>query len=209
MAMSAIVPGQPGSHTTQQLRARSSLRDAAIALLLAIVSFLVFNANGRLIPAADTYAARYLPFSILHNHSVLLDPIAGVVAQGRTAPPAQGEGGTAFWISRGRDGHLVSKYPLVVPLAVSPLYVPAVLYLDSIDWDPHVFDTLLVECEPGLVMAKAVTPRPICARSATSMSASRSTRRRRAPTSRRSGTGSRPPAPRCRRSPSSPPASTA
>jgi len=142
MAMSAIVPGQPGSHTTQQLRARSSLRDAAIALLLAIVSFLVFNANGRLISAADTYAARYLPFSILRNHSVLLDPIVGSVALGRSPPGARGEDGTAFWIMRVRGEHLVSKYPLVVPLVVAPLYLPAVRYLDAIAWDPHIFDKM-------------------------------------------------------------------
>jgi len=142
MSTSGSAPLGPRGVSAPPAPVSSPRFDAAIALLLALVSFLVFNANGRLIPAADTYAARYLPFSILHNHSVLLDPIVGVVAQGRTAPPAQGEGGTAFWISRGRDGHLVSKYPLVVPLAVTPLYVPAVLYLDSIDWDPHVFDKL-------------------------------------------------------------------
>jgi len=113
-----------------------------IALLLAIVSFVVFNANGRLISAADTYAARYLPFSILRNHSVLLDPIVSPVALGRTPPVAGGEDGTAFWIMRGRDQHLVSKYPLVVPLIVAPLYLPAVRYLDSIAWDTHIFEKM-------------------------------------------------------------------
>jgi hypothetical protein len=111
-----------------------------IALLLAVLSFLVFNANGRLISAADTFAARYLPFSILRNHSVLVDPVLSSVAQGRTPPAARGEDGTAFWIMTGRDGHLVSKYPLVVPIAVAPLYLPAVRYLDSVDWDPHIAD---------------------------------------------------------------------
>ena len=96
----------------------------------------------RLISAADTYAARYLPFSILQNHSVLLDPVVSAVAQGRTPPVAQGEDGSAFWILRGRDEQLVSKYPLVVPIVVAPLYLPAVRYLDSIAWDPHVFGTV-------------------------------------------------------------------
>ena len=48
---------------------------AVIALLLALLSFVVYNANGRLISAADTYVARYLPFSILRHHTVLLDPV--------------------------------------------------------------------------------------------------------------------------------------
>jgi len=111
----------------------------AIALVLAIAAFLIYNANGRLISAADTFAARYLPFSILRHHTVLLDPIVGAVALGRSAPSA-GDDGTAFWIQRGRNGHLVSKYPVVVPLVVAPLYLPAVHYLDTINWDPHVVD---------------------------------------------------------------------
>ncbi|MBJ2156785.1 hypothetical protein [Variovorax sp. IB41] len=111
----------------------------AIACVLALAAFLVFNANGRLIAAADTFAARHLPFSILRNHTVLLDPIADAVALGRSAPNA-GHNGTAFWIQQGRDAHLVSKYPLVVPLVVAPLYLPALHYLDSVGWDPHIAD---------------------------------------------------------------------
>jgi len=41
-----------------------------------------------------------------------------------------------------RGEHLVSKYPLVVPLVVAPLYLPAVHYLDAIAWDPHIFDKM-------------------------------------------------------------------
>jgi hypothetical protein len=140
MAMSGIVPGQPEGNAARQWRAGSSLRDATIALLLAVVSFLIFNANGRLISAGDTYPARYLPFSILRNHSVLLDPIASPVAQGRSLPAAEADDGTAFWIMKGRDGRLISRFPLVVPIVVTPLYLPAVSYLDSVGWDPHIFD---------------------------------------------------------------------
>jgi hypothetical protein len=140
--MSGTGPERPASNPARQQRARSSLRDAAIALLLAIVSFLIFNANGRLISAADTYASRYLPFSILRNHSVLLDPVVSSIALGRSPPAARGEDGTAFWITRGRNEQLISRYPLVVPLVITPLYLPAVHYLDTIAWDPHVFDKL-------------------------------------------------------------------
>ncbi|WP_418147282.1 hypothetical protein ABL850_11140 [Variovorax paradoxus] len=111
----------------------------AIAFVLAIAAFLVFNANGRLIAAADTFAARHLPFSMLRNHTVLLDPIVDAVAFGRS-PPSAGNDGTAFWIQHGRGGHLVSKYPLVVPIVVAPLYIPAVHYLGIVGWDPHITD---------------------------------------------------------------------
>jgi len=139
MAMSGLVPKRPWDDAERHL-AGASLRDAMIALLLAVASFLIFNANGRLISAGDTYPARFLPFSILSNHTVLLDPIASSVAQGRTPPTAQVDDGTAFWIMKGIDGRLVSRFPLVVPVVVSPLYLPAVSYLDSVAWDPHIFD---------------------------------------------------------------------
>jgi hypothetical protein len=139
MSMSGIGPCRPRSDEPLQ-PAKFSRHDVLIAFLLAIVSLWIYNANGRLISAADTYAARYLPVSILRNHSILLDPIVSSVTQGRTPPAARGEDGTAFWIMRGRDGHLVSKYPLVVPIVVAPLYLPAVRYLDSVAWDPHISD---------------------------------------------------------------------
>ncbi|WP_418119027.1 hypothetical protein [Variovorax sp. 350MFTsu5.1] len=142
MAMSGLVPRRPEGDAERQRRAASSFRDIVIALLLAAVSFLIFNSNGRLISAGDTYPARYLPFSILTNHSVLLDPVARIVAQGRSLPKAEVDDGTAFWIMKGRDGRLVSRFPLVVPVVVSPLYLPAVSYLESIGWDPHVFDKI-------------------------------------------------------------------
>lgn len=137
--MTGTDPERLGS-IEQQRQSRSPRRDVVIALLLAILAFVVFNANGRLISAADTFAARYLPFSILRNHSVLLDPIVGSVALGRSPPAVGTHNGTAFWLQRGRNDQLVSKYPLVVPLVVAPLYLPAVQYLDGIGWDPQVAD---------------------------------------------------------------------
>ena len=114
--------------------------DIAVAAFLALIVFLGFNANMRSITAADTYAARYLPFSILVNHSVLLDPIVATVAQGRRAPFVKGQSDTAFWIRKGRDDHFVSMYPITVPLVIAPLYLPAVVYLNANGWDPLLFD---------------------------------------------------------------------
>ena len=117
-------------------------RDIVVALLVGLLALLVYNANGRAIPAGDTYPARYLPFSILRNGSILLDPIASMVGQGRRVPAVQGKADSAFWLARNRDDHLVSLYPVALPLFVTPLYAPAVHYLERKGWDPALFDRL-------------------------------------------------------------------
>jgi uncharacterized membrane protein len=94
-------------------------RDLRASLLLGVLCLLVYNANMRSISAGDTYPARYLPFGIWRYQTVLLDPISSITAQGRSS--------SAFWIVRGRDGHAISLYPVVVPLVVAPLYLPTLL----------------------------------------------------------------------------------
>lgn len=96
------------------------------SFLIALCCFVVFNLNGRSISAGDTYPARYLPFAIVQHHTVFLNPVAKVAAQGR------GEG--AFWMLHLPGGRLMSLYPVVVPIVVSPLYVPAVAYLHLRGW---------------------------------------------------------------------------
>src|SRR5690606_35939355 len=83
----------------QEIRAESAAapsrsgrrRDLATALLLGLIALLIYNANLRSITAVDTYAARYLPLSILRYESLLLDPIAETVAQGRALPTIYGK----------------------------------------------------------------------------------------------------------------------
>lgn len=101
-------------------------RELLVGLLLFLCSMMVYNANLRSISAGDTYPARYLPFAIWRYHTLRLDPIEPVVAQGR--------GSTAFWIVRGPDGRAVSLYPVVVPTLLAPLYLPAVVYLNMRGW---------------------------------------------------------------------------
>jgi hypothetical protein len=91
------------------------------SLLIGLCCLLVYNANGRAISAGDTYPARYLPFAIWQHHTVLLDPIAAITAQG--------QGHNAFWMVPLSNGHTISLYPVVVPLLISPLYLPAIAYL--------------------------------------------------------------------------------
>ena len=51
--------------------------------------------------------------------------------QGRSLGRAQG----AFWMVRSPAGHAISIYPVVVPVLVAPLYLPAVVYLHARGWD--------------------------------------------------------------------------
>ena len=101
-------------------------RELLVSLFLGLCSIMVFNANLRSISAGDTYPARYLPFAIWHYHSIRLDPIESVAAQGR--------GSTAFWIVRYPDGRAISLYPVVAPTLLTPLYLPAVAYLNLRGW---------------------------------------------------------------------------
>ncbi|WP_375411258.1 hypothetical protein [uncultured Bradyrhizobium sp.] len=117
-------------------------RDVAICVLLGLASFLIYNANLRAITAVDTYAARYLPFSIWRHHAVVLDPIANWVAQGRTISASAGGADRAWWVQAGRGNHLVSFYPIVVPVVMAPLYLPAIAYLAARNWDPLLQDYL-------------------------------------------------------------------
>jgi hypothetical protein len=109
-------------------------RDLRASLLLGLLCLLVYNANGRAISAGDTYPARYLPFAIWQYHTLHLDPIASVTAQGR--------GGTAFWMLPVAGGRTASLYPVVAPVLVSPLYLPAVAALRVQGWTDRRLDYL-------------------------------------------------------------------
>lgn len=101
-------------------------RDLRASLLIGLVCLLVYNANGRAISAGDTYPARYLPFALWRSHSLFLDSVATLAAQGRSA--------TAFWMEPVAGGHTISLYPVVVPVLLAPLYLPAVAYLHRTGW---------------------------------------------------------------------------
>jgi hypothetical protein len=126
MSDSMTPPGEPSAPAARpeaEVRYRDRLR---ASLLLGLCCFVVYNANLRSISAGDTYPARYLPFAILQYHTIFFDPIEKVAAQGR------GDG--AFWMLHRPDGHIISLYPIVVPVLIAPLYVPAVGYLHVRGW---------------------------------------------------------------------------
>jgi hypothetical protein len=93
--------------------------------LLGLCCLLVYNANLRSIGAGDTLPARYLPFGIWRYGSVLLDPMRDAAIEGHSRP---------YWIVNGRADHSLSLYPVVLPLLVAPLYLPAVGYLHLQGW---------------------------------------------------------------------------
>ncbi|HET9209841.1 MAG TPA: hypothetical protein VFR03_05555 [Thermoanaerobaculia bacterium] len=102
------------------------------SLLIGLCCLLVYNANGRAISAGDTYPARYLPFAVWRHHTVLLDPVATLTAQGR--------GNRAFWMVPVPGGHVISLYPVTLPVLIAPLYLPAAGYLHLRGWTDERLD---------------------------------------------------------------------
>ncbi|MEA2424031.1 MAG: hypothetical protein QOH13_441, partial [Thermoleophilaceae bacterium] len=117
-----------------------------------MLCLVVYNANLRTIGSGDTLPARYMPLILWHEHTVDLDTDARLVAHGhpiaaspsenlQTGPPGKVNAfsPSAYWMTRTSHGRLVSVYPLVAPLLVAPLYLPAVLVLNHEGWEqPHI-----------------------------------------------------------------------
>jgi hypothetical protein len=99
--------------------------DLRLAAALALCAFLIYNLNLRPISAGDCFPARYLPFAVLEEGSLHLDSVLVAARQGYTP---------SFWIVPSRDGRMASMYPVVTPLVVTPLYVPAWLYVKARGW---------------------------------------------------------------------------
>jgi hypothetical protein len=99
-------------------------RGARTAILLALAAFLVYNLNGRVISSSDTRATRFVPFALLKGGTLLLDPVLDVVQTSRRA----------YWVQPARGGGHASLFPVVTPLLVTPLYVPAAVLLARQGW---------------------------------------------------------------------------
>ena len=130
---------------------RFHLKSLRAPLLLGLFCFLVYNANLRQIGSGDTLPARYLPLILWHDGTLALDANARMVAHGHStiadgSRPAAADGEVnyfepwAFWMLRTRQNRLASLYPVVTPLLVAPLYLPAVLWLDAHGWEQPQID---------------------------------------------------------------------
>ena len=95
-----------------------------------MLAFIVYNANLRVIFSGDCFPARFLPFAILKAGSLTLDPVLEAVKQGYPDP---------YWVRTSITGTHVSLFPIVVPVLVTPLCVPAAVVLRSLEWrEPYL-----------------------------------------------------------------------
>jgi hypothetical protein len=94
------------------------------ALILFLLAFAVYNANLRGIATGDSRGTRFVPFALLRTGTLDLDAFE---------PHVTGTSRQPYWV-REIDGRLVSLYPVVTPLLVTPLYVPAAIYLEQTGW---------------------------------------------------------------------------
>lgn len=108
--------------------ARLQRRDVRRAILLALVAFLAYNANLRPIATGDSLPSRFLPLAILGEGTLQLDPVLEATIGGHASP---------YWLLDDRHGGKSSLYPIVTPVLVTPLYLPAYWYLEWAGWHPH------------------------------------------------------------------------
>jgi len=123
--------------------------DLRRAALLAALAFLVYNANLRVIATGDSRAARYLPFAVLRSGSLTLDDFEAQVKAGIEEQ---------YWVAE-TQGRLASQYPVVTPLLVTPLYIPAALYLHAVGWEERSLGflaALMEKLSASLVAALSV-----------------------------------------------------
>lgn len=116
-------------------------------LLLGILCFGVYNANFRTIGSGDTLSARYQPLLLWHDGTLSLQGHERLVAHGhpvdkpaKNAEPNDRTSTYAYWMIATRDGETVSLYPVITPLLVAPLYLPAALYLEHDGWRQPMLD---------------------------------------------------------------------
>ena len=139
---------------------RVYLQSLKAPILLGLFCFLGYNANLRQIGAGDTMPARYLPLILWHNGTFALDASARMVAHGHSMIPdwkrdrTAGAAGKvnyfepwAYWMVRTRQNQLASLYPVVTPLLVTPLYFPAVIWLNTHGWEQPRIDRVAVVME--------------------------------------------------------------
>jgi hypothetical protein len=95
-----------------------------------LAALLVYNLNGRVIASSDTRGTRFVPFALLEAGTLRLDPVLDVARTSRRA----------YWVQPARDGGHASLFPIVAPVLVTPLYVPAAIYLARQGWPREGLD---------------------------------------------------------------------
>jgi hypothetical protein len=111
--------------------------DRRTALALVVLALAVYNLNFRVIQDGDTTPARALPFALWRTGTVRLDAVAELATAVLPGKPYH----EAYWIWRSPEGHLYTRYPIVTPVLVAPLYAPAVAWLAWGGWEPWRLET--------------------------------------------------------------------
>lgn len=109
----------------------------AIILLLFVGLFVIYNANFRSLPSGDTQPAKLLPLSILRSGNLYLDQFSLLYMDKLWNNP--------YFIWFVKD-HWLSAYPVVVPIIISPLYIPLAFFFQhyNIAYD-HPVALLLID----------------------------------------------------------------
>jgi len=89
-------------------------RDLIFSGFLLLLLLVIYNSNFRTIRSDDSFAARFLPFSLLLDHNLYLDHWMQPRLRGPVDQP---------YFAAQSHGHWMSKYPIITPLVVTPLYV--------------------------------------------------------------------------------------
>jgi hypothetical protein len=129
-------------------------------LLLGVVCLFVYNANLRTVNAGDTLPARYLPLILWHDHTLGLTQNQRLVAHGHPETPIPQQAAVpgspeyinyfsphTYWMVPASGDRVASQYPVVTPLLVAPLYLPAYLYLRSHGWQQPKLDEVAAVME--------------------------------------------------------------
>lgn len=119
-------------------------------LTYAVLAFLLYSINGRVVATGDSLPARFIPFAILGHGTVMLDPVADATRSDQPTP---------YWMQPTLDGHTASLFPIVTPVVVTPLYIPAVAYLSAVGWtEPRLraIGVIMEKVAASVVAATAV-----------------------------------------------------
>lgn len=113
--------------------------------LIFLACLVVYNANLRYTGSADSLAASQLPFRLLRGHGLTLE-------EPRTIPEAM-----RYSYFQNRRGQWISLYPVLTPLAVTPLYAPAILLEKGRPWVNHLGIQLGMQKLSASIIASAST----------------------------------------------------
>lgn len=113
------------------------------ALLLGLLSLLVYNANLREVSSQDTIPARILPVAVVQEGTLTLDMFF------RGQPPAAP---LPYWVQRA-NGHYVSSYPLLPGLLALPIYFVPIRLLGGDSW---ILINVLAKLTASLIAALSV-----------------------------------------------------